>query len=230
VPIAHDLPILMMRMRFATYLMTCEQRRVVLGDTLRSLRASGWQQSPEVVVDDGAGNDPLDRITRTWLRVIERAAGETSDFVLMLEDDVVFGRFFAENLRSWPRLRNLAPGRPFFASLYNAERAYYVSRPRERYLVAHPTSTWGSQALVTTPETLRFILARWDTQPNAIADQRMARIASLVTPIYYHVPSLVNQARVPSTWLRANDSHAAIDFDPEWRAEPPSAPALTRNG
>lgn len=217
-------------MRFATYLVTCEQRRAVLADTLRSLRASGWDQTPTIVMDDGQGRTPLERCTLTWQRLIERASGEDTDFVLMLEDDVVFGRFFAENLRSWGRLGDLPPGRALFGSLYNAERAYLVARPRERYLVAHPRSFWGSQAVVTTPETLRFIVARWHTL-RAGADQRMARIAALVTPIYHHVPSLVNQAPVRSTWNGQAESHAALDFDPDWRAATIALGApLTRTG
>jgi hypothetical protein len=203
------------RLAFSTFVITCPQRASLLRETLRSLAASAWPFEPEVVVDDGAGESPLERIRLTWERVLARAASATSEFVLLLEDDVVFGKWFHHNVQSWPLLRGLRPGQAFYASLYNNRRAFYVARPGERYLVAHPGSTWGSQAIVTTPATVRFILAHW-TEEGSNPDERMPRIARRVTPIYHHVPSLVNQAFVPSTW---NDGHhEALDFEPEWRA------------
>ena len=211
-------------MQFKTFMISCTERDDTRRATLESLRASGWPEEPEVVMDRGQGASVFERIGRTWRELVERAVRVEADFLLLLEDDVVFGNWFYENLLSWELLRDLPPGRAFYASLYNASRAYFVKRPLERYLVAHPGSTWGSQAIVTTPETLRYVLARWDNAGGG-ADQRMPRIASRVTPIYYHVPSLVNQAPVLSTWSGMSDPHSALDFDPDWRA-PATAAAL----
>jgi hypothetical protein len=183
--------------------------------TLDSLRESGWPQRPEVVLDDGHGETRLDRIHRTWRRVIRLASQVTSDFVLLCEDDVVFGGWFSQNLRSWPLLHALPGSRAFYASLYNPDRPYLSRRANERYLVADPRYVWGAQALVLTPQTARFIDAHWNEGPGT-PDQRMPLIASRVTPLYYHVPSLVDHARVPTTW--GGIEHAAMDFDPDWRA------------
>ena len=202
-------------MKISAFLMSCEDRKASLELTLASLRESGFPSAPELVLDEGIGERRLDRIHRTWRRLIRKGAEARSDFVLLLEDDLIFGRFFAENLASW-RLLNEAPrSRAFFASLYNPSRPYVARRELERYLVADARFAWGAQAILTTPRTARYIDAHWDTAPGN-PDQRMPRIAARVSPVYYHVPSLVDHQPVPTTW--GGIEHAATDFDPEWRA------------
>jgi hypothetical protein len=202
-------------MRFSALVMSCREREHVLERTLKSLGAGGWSDAPEVVLDDGIGGERLARIHRTWRRLIARAAEQAADYVLVCEDDVVFCRSFAHNLETWELLKQTQPGGAFFASLYNPNRPFIVRRARERYLVAHPDSVWGAQALLMTPNMARFIEAHWEEAPGN-PDQRMPRLAARVTPIYFHVPSLVDHASVPTTW--GGIEHSALDFDPDWRA------------
>lgn len=205
----------MSTLRFSAIMLSCAERADVRAATLASLRASGWQSEPEVVVDDGQGIDRIDRIHRTWRRVVRRAAVADADFVLLLEDDVRFGRWFTENLMDWKPLCELQPGGAFYASLYNPDRPFIRKSEQDRYLVAYPDAIWGAQALVTTPRTARFIDANWELAPGN-PDQRMPRLASRVTPIYLHFPSLVDHSPVPTTW--GGIEHRAVDFDPEFRA------------
>ena len=202
-------------MEFATFVMSCPERASTLERTLLRLRACGWHEEPEVVLDDGVGERPIDRIHRTWRRMIRRAGEANAPFALLLEDDVVFGNSFPYNLSSWPLLSALPPGRAFYASLYNPGRPFIVRHEKERYLVADARFVWGAQALVITPELARFVDAHWDSV-SGNPDQRMPLIARRVTSIYYHVPSLVDHEPVPTTW--GGIEHVAIDFDPEWRA------------
>jgi hypothetical protein len=195
--------------------MSCEERRATLQATLARLAECGWPSTPEVVLDDGVGETRLARIHHTWRRLVRRAAQAQSEFVLLLEDDVVFGAWFLENLSSWELLRQLPRGHAFFGSLYNPNHPFRVRRAPERYLIADPRFAWGAQAIVTTPRTARFIDEHWD-EVEGNPDQRMPLIAGQVTPIYYHVPSLVDHAPVPTTW--GGIAHTATDFDPQWRA------------
>lgn len=207
--------------RFSAFMLSCDDRSRVRASTLESLRESGWDAEPQLVLDDGSGVTRIQRIHRTWRRVIQRAAESASDFVLLLEDDVRFGKWFAENLREWPLLDQVQPGGAFFASLYNPGRPILRRCAAERYLVAYPDALWGAQAIVTTPRTARFIDANWDgTDGNP--DQRMPRIAARVTPLYFHLPSLVDHAPVPTTW--GGIEHRAPDFDPEFRASAAHSP------
>lgn len=202
-------------MRLSALLMSCGDRRNALEATLKSLRDGGWREPVEVVLDDGTGDDRLGRIHRTWRRLIARAAEQDADFVLVCEDDVVFCNAFRHNLSSWALLNSTQPGGAFFASLYNPNRPFIVKRSDERYLVAHPDSVWGAQALLLTPHMARFIDAHWD-EAGGNPDQRMPRLAARVTPVYFHVPSLVDHAGVPTTW--GGIEHRALDFNPDWRA------------
>jgi hypothetical protein len=213
-------------MKFSTLVMSCTERRASLEATLARLAGTGWPSAPEVVLDDGIGSRRIDRIHRTWRRMIQRAGGASSDAVLLLEDDIVFGRFFAENLASWAPLRQLPPSRAFYASLYNPGRPFVHRHAAERVLVADRRSVWGAQAIVTTPATARFIDAHWD-ESDGNPDQRMPYLAGRVTPIYFHVPSLVDHAPEPTTW--GGREHSALDFDVNWRA-PSAVPAPSQPG
>lgn len=196
-------------------MLSCEDREASRRATLQGLAAAGWPGVPDVVMDDGIGETRIDRIHRTWRRVIQRAAGASTPCVLLLEDDVVFGKWFTHNLLGWPLIHQLPPGGAFYASLYNPSRPFIVQRTAERYAVAYPDSVWGAQALVMTPAMARYLNANWE-RAHGNPDQRMPRIAARVTPIYLHVPSLVDHAPEPTTW--GGIEHTAHDFDPEWRA------------
>jgi hypothetical protein len=196
-------------------MISCRERADVRDQTLRCLAATDWGALPEVLLDDEAASSRLERIHATWRRALERASLSAARFVLLLEDDLVFGRWMRWNLESWPPLLRVGRGQPFYASLYNPGMPYRMRSPAERFLVAHASDLWGSQAILLTPATARFIAARWD-DAEGNPDQRMPRLASRVTLIYYHLPSLVDHAEVASTW--GGITHRASDFDPAFSA------------
>jgi len=198
---------------FEAFMVSCRAREAVRGESLRSLAAGGWDRPPKIVLDDEVEPTPLQRIHRTWRRTLERAAASAARFVLLLEDDIVVGRWFKRNLLAWPVLAQHPPEQAFFASLYNPSLPYHVIRPEENCLVSDPRYVWGAQALVMTPPTARFVLERWNEELGN-PDQKMPRLAARVTPIYFHVPSLVNHADVPTTW--GGMEHRAGDFDADW--------------
>jgi hypothetical protein len=192
-------------------MISCRERSQVRGETLQSLEASDWGAPPEILLDDESRAGRLERIHATWRRAVERAAISPASFVILLEDDLVFGRWARKNLESWPPLLRIQPRQPFYASLYNPGMPYVVKNRAERFLVASADHVWGSQAIVVTPPTARYIATHWD-EASGNPDQRMPRLASRVTPIYYHLPSLVDHSAVPSTW--GGIRHRAKDFDP----------------
>lgn len=202
--------------------MSCADRRLTLEVTLEGLKGGGWRGIPEVVLDDGLGEDRLARITRTWQRMLQQASQAMTDYVLLLEDDLIVGKWFAHNLLSWSVLREPHTGGAFFGSLYNPGRPFLRRNREQAYLVASADAAWGGQALVMTPQTVRYVVAHWD-EALGNPDQRMPRLAARVTPIYFHLPSLVDHAPVPTTW--GGIEHTAIDFDPDWRAPGKSSSA-----
>jgi hypothetical protein len=208
-------------LRFETLMISCREREQVRKETLERLTATDWSSQVEVILDDESGATPLDRILRTWSRAIRRAAESSANFVLLLEDDLLFGRWLESNLLAWTPVLRTLPGQAFYASLYNPGLHHFHKSVRERFVVISPQAAWGSQAILMTPMTLRYVLSRWN-EDSGNADERMARLASRVTPLYYHVPSLVEHAPVATTW--GGISHRARDFDPSFRSNPGPPP------
>lgn len=199
-------------------MLSCPERAETRAETLRSLAVGNWP-TPRIVLDNAAGPTSADRLNAAWLRVLGFATLARSDFVLLCEDDLIFGYWFLENLRSWPAL-DLTTDGFFFASLYNHGHGR-LSGGSERHWVADPFFSWGNQALVMTPKTACAIVANWAKGQGA-ADVRMARLAAAFSPIFHHRPSLVQHARGPSTWGAV--AHEAPDFELFWRASDDAHP------
>jgi hypothetical protein len=67
------------------------------------------------------------------------------------------------------------------------------------------------------------VLERWD-ELQGYPDIRISRLAGRLTPLWFHLPSLVQHRAVPSVW--GGVAHQAPDYDAEWRA-PDQAPRST---
>lgn len=201
-------------MRIRSYIMSCPKRNATLQETLYGLANSGWIDAPPVVVlDDGQWHSPIDRIHSTWRKMVQLACQSDTDYVLLLEDDLIFTKWFAHNLFSWPLLKSVPRTSALYASLYNPGHPVVVRREAESYVVADPRWAWGSQALLLSLGTVRYVDRHWDTETGN-PDVRMPRLVRPITPVYYHLPSLVQHAPAPTTW--GGMQHTAIDFDPDW--------------
>lgn len=212
-------------MRIAAFVMSCARRQASLERTIASLMESGWPEQPEVILDQGSGDSALQRICSTWHRMVARAGQADSQYVLLLEDDLVFGRWFTHNLHAWPLLHDRPHEAGFYASLYNPGRPYIARYEAQNYLVADPRWVWGSQALLLSTTTARYLAHNWQNE-GGNPDMRMPRLVHPITPVYYHVPSLVDHAPEPTTW--GGIVHSAIDFDAEFRNARPTKPAALR--
>ncbi|MGC4070203.1 MAG: hypothetical protein QM784_37195 [Polyangiaceae bacterium] len=205
-------------MRCTTFMISCPERGAIRKRTLASLASSDWTDIPTLILDESTGEPSLARIQHNWRRALAQAARATTELVLLLEDDLVFCRHLARNLFSWPILHGQHPGRALYGSLYDPGHSFLRKSDTERYRAIHPCAMWGSQAIVMTPQTARFIDQNWDSGKEN-CDLRMPRLVSSITTIYAHVPSLVEHADAPTTW--GGFTHRALEFDPEWLA--PSA-------
>ena len=185
---------------FAAFVVTCEERRRVLDETLANLRVTDWGAAPGIQMDDGAAPDKLARIHATWLKALESVASGPDDFALILEDDLEFNRHLRYNLLRWEPLRGRDGNAPFFGTVYNADQRPASWRPTgQAFFVAKPRQLWGAQAIVLSRLTARFCLRHWSEEGGA-ADLRMPRLASRWAPVYVHSPSLVQHTGGVSTW------------------------------
>ncbi len=206
-------------MDLEAFIISCPQREEVRARTVASIAASDWKGGVHVVIDDSPPTVPvLQRIGGTWLRALQAACASKADCLLLLEDDVEVGRHIRHNLETWKpivavRARS-GRGYQLYGSLYDPGILPFRCKHSDQYFYAFPHLVWGAQAVVMSPETARLLVARWQSRDEE-PDRKMPRIAAAVTPIFYHLPSLVQHVGPASTW--GGTHHNARAYDREWR-------------
>jgi hypothetical protein len=199
----------------AAFILSTTGRRQVREGTIASLAASDWGSPPTVVLDQQRYSSPGARMVDNARTLLLRAVAGGAELVLFLEDDVEVNPHIRYNLEHWPPLRTWRPGQHLFASLYDPNvGSLDPGADGPTWRIVDPDLAYGSQALLLSRATVRWILQRWDDLPG-LHDTRMPQLAARVTPVLYHRPSLVQHRQVPSVW--GGVPHAAADFDPTWR-------------
>jgi len=176
---------------------TCPERQNTRAATLRSLGETDWRSDFRLVTDCGRGSPSLARMATTFVRALDAAASSKADFVVVVEDDVRFNRYFEHNVREW--CERIAP--QSIGSLYHSSLSAYV----------------GNQAIVAAPSAWR---ALWTVAHLRSAEQLqpfdrwLRRTAG--SRFVIHRPSLVDHVAHASTC--GHPLHHAVGFDPWWRA------------
>jgi hypothetical protein len=199
------------------YVLTCEERAEVCAETVAALARTDWGSPPTVVVDDATGSKKLERILDTGRRVLARAldeAGGPDDVFLVCEDDVTFNRWLRHNVERWGPVVDRRPDGHLFGSLYNPD-VFELPGDGATAAVVDPRHFYGSQGMVISVTTARSLVEQWDDGHGPF-DLRISRLAARRSPLWYHVPSLVQHRDVESTW--GGGAHVAPDFSPDWRA------------
>jgi hypothetical protein len=197
------------------YMVSCQARDAVRSRTPANLSATDWRGELIVELDDSTLTSPVERHLALVRRILRRAAAGDESF-LLLEDNLSFNRYLFQNLEAWYPLRQLAQGEHFFASLYNSGLQFVGFFPELAYGEASPGSVRGSQAFLISPATARYMVTCWGVERSPHADLRLARLAARVTPLLYHVPSLVQHEGTESTWR--GPFSRSVDFDENWRS------------
>lgn len=207
-----------MRIEIVAYILSCDERAEMRGQTIANLAATDWGAPPEVEIDRSDCERRQERQERTARRLLERACQREHDFVLFLEDDLEFNRHLRHNLERWPPLLEVLEvraGGHFFGSLYNPTIRERLRRNESAYFIADPEAVYGSQAFLLSQATARYAVAHWEEVPG-MQDIKMSRLAARVCPIYYHQPSLAQHVGRSSVW--GGNYHWANDFNADWKA------------
>jgi hypothetical protein len=197
-------------------MISCQARDVLREQTLKSLAQTDWGDASVLVeIDDGIGDDPRERQTRTALRLLQRFLGQRKDeYLLFLEDDLSFNRHLRFNLNAWPFLRSRSIT---LASLFNPGLVEDACDLNNRAYLLRPGRVFGSQAYLLSRRAVRFFIEHW-TEVEGMQDIKMSRLVGrMKQPIWYHSPSLVQHIGRESTW--GGGFHSAADFDADWKAE-----------
>ena len=115
----------------------------------------------------------------------------------------------------WTPVREHAPGRPLFASLYNPGIGGRPTDSTRTCLEVEAAAVYGSQAFLLSSATARYVVEHWE-EVAGMQDIKVSRLAARLGPLLYHMPSLVQHVGAPSTW--GGTDHVARDFDLDWRA------------
>ena len=199
--------------RIRAVMISVPERASLRRATLAHLAASDWGDEPVLVqMDRHSTGARVHHITRNGRQALERSLGTDADYVLFLEDDLLFNRHLRHNLETWPLLQR---GEITLASLFHPGLREWVASARDSALVVDPESVYGSQALLLSRPAVRYILEHWDDLPLPL-DLKMPRLAArLRAPVYYHWPSLVQHVGVKSAW--GGRFFQSPDFDPDWK-------------
>ncbi len=196
---------------------SCVARDDLRTRTLANLKATDWNGTLTVEFDNSHLPTALGRAAELARRILRFAAKQDDEMFLFLEDDLDFNRHFLHNLAAWTPLQQHRAGNHFFASLYNPGIRFLRLFPDFAYGEASASSVLGSQALILSRATARYVVTCWGVEPGPFADCKVARLAGRVCPLFYHLPSLVQHMGTDSLW--GGPFHQASDFDKQWKTE-----------
>ena len=131
-------------MTFGAVMISCPDRDAVREQTLESLTESDWADAHvHVEMDKTQFERRQERQEHTALMALQQGQELDADYLLFLEDDLIFNRHLRFNLECWAPLRQKAVS---LASLYNPGVRERERCAVESWLVADPDSIFGSQA------------------------------------------------------------------------------------
>jgi hypothetical protein len=202
-------------MKIAAVVITCPGREELCQATVDALRATAWPESWPILVSRDAGVEGT-RQHRQQMNARSAIAASIAlepDFIMFLEDDVVFNAYVGHNLTQWRPVRERWLG---MASLYNPTVHEAERCDAEHWFRADAGAVYGSQAYVFALDTARYVAEHWH-EIEGMQDIKMSRLAARGGwSIYYHSPSLVQHVGLESTW--GGGYHYAPDFDAQFKA------------
>jgi ADP-heptose:LPS heptosyltransferase len=195
-------------------LISCHERNELREKTLGNLANTDWGTLPvHVEMDRENGKHHRRRQTICAFSALKAAVTKPNDYILFLEDDLIFNRYIRHNLQHWAPLNN---GVVSIAGLYNPGLRETACDVKNHCRVVAPTAIFGSQAFLISRKTAKYILNHWN-EVRGMQDIKISRLAGrLGTPIVYHAPSLVQHVGIKSVY--GGPFHHAADFDLTWRA------------
>jgi hypothetical protein len=186
------------------------QRDALRRKTLENLAGTDWGNLPVKLFRESTRLS-IDEKTR---KALAYGLSTRADYILFIEDDIIFNRHIKHNLHSWAPLWN---GEVTLASLYNSDMVVRAVDGHNNCQAVHADDFVGTQAVLLSRATARFILDHWDEE-TGFPDVKFSRLAQrLRRPILVHMPSLVQHVGRQSAW--GGPLHESHDFDRNWRAK-----------
>lgn len=202
-------------MTIATAMVSCPGHRdKIREETIARLAETDWNDEPRVFAT--CRDDYYHGIHDAHLALQWFLTETNSDFLLFIEDDIIFNRHLRWNIEHWSPILD---GTLVLGSLYNPQHhnvdGILDSKHPDYYLKSG--ICWGCQAYLLSRDAVSTVLSLWNTNPFPWVDYRITEaISSRGHLFHYHKPSLVEHRESES--LVGNKSHRSIDFDPTWKS------------
>lgn len=201
-------------------MISCESRFDIRNQTLTNLNDTDWDWDVDIVLDKDC-IDPLvfdatskqKRQTIASYYALKRALCKDSQWIVFMEDDLLFNKYIKHNIINWEPIKNNSLN---LGSLYTPRNNSRSALKRgKNWYAANYRKLYGSQFYILSRLATEWIVNHWD-DVQGMQDIRITRLAR-GKPIYYHDPSLVQHMSSPSVW--GGIPHQAKNFNPYWRHE-----------
>jgi len=201
--------------RFFIGMTSCPSRHLALEKTLKSWGQSDWSNvGIEVSQFEDFSLEPKSRGIENCRRTLQKGFKSGAEYILFCEDDICFNRHIRHNLENWKPFNRQEIN---LATLYNPGVSPLAASFKEHFLIAAPSTVYGSQCLLISRWMAGRILRQWDESQGG-QDTIITHIAARMSePIFVHSPSLIQHSGRKSTW--GGWFHRSRDFDPNWKAE-----------
>jgi len=196
-------------------IISCPERDELLKRTLAAFTATDWASHSPMVHIDTSNFARAQRRQEYNSRAALKAALKTgTEFILFMEDDLIFNKSLYHNLCCWlpPRQEDL-----FLGSLYNPGIREWRRCKKDNYFVAEPDAVYGSQCFLMNRQVAKYLVEHW-SEVEGMQDIKISRLIARFAPIYYHTPSLVQHVGTQSVW--GGRHHTAADFSEDFAAAP----------
>jgi hypothetical protein len=191
-------------MNIRAFMLSCPDRDEMRTRTLRNLGETDWGEACHLVIDSTTFERRQQRQEVSAKTVLIHGIASGVDYILFLEDDLIFNKHLRHNLDHWAPLIG---GRITLASLYNPN-IRQIGAGRD-YFIADPEAVYGNQAFLISRQCAQYVVDRYEEVPG-MSDIKISRLASRVGLIYYHVPSLVEHVGIMS--VLGEKYHCSVDF------------------
>lgn len=198
-------------------MISCDSRYKIREETLDNLYSTDWDYPISVVLDkDYISVDKYEEMLKTERQVIASfnalkiALLSDSDWIVFMEDDLIFNRHIKHNIMSWEPIKNNYLN---FGSLYTPNNNRCSIEEGEFYYKADCLKLYGSQFYIMSRQAVRWAVDHWHEEIG-LQDIKLTRL-SRGKSIYYYSPSLVEHRPVSSSW--GGIEHHAHDFNLNWK-------------
>jgi hypothetical protein len=178
------------------------------------LAPTDWTDSPLYVEVAGPVHDGEEEgQAESVCGVLKESLKGSTDYVLLLEEDLALNCHLRHNLHAWAPLTSRTAK---LATLFNPRVRELACDIHNRARIVTPESAFCSRAFLLSRTVVEDLVEHARTADGGLGARILRLARRWRTPILFHAPSLVQRIRFPG--MSDEGFCQAMDFDPNWKA------------